>query len=555
MSPTKLIEIAGGLNNIQRILIDGSNLSLSLINPVEEPLLDNNAKIEKVAQEWQLTVRTDDELNAKALELLSDQLAERHKDEVNKLSVQDCSFRPTWHISPPCGLLNDPNGFIFHQGKYHLFYQWNPFACTHKDKYWAHLTSTDLLSWQWHEPSLTPSHWYDSHGAFSGHAVSHESELYLFYTGNSRLGHDQSRRTTQCLAKSSDGIHFDKLGPIIDTVPQGLTQHFRDPKVYFRCGRWNMLLGAQTAALEGRLAHYQSDDLLNWTYQGLLGSELGDLGYMWECPDFFELSDQPFVVIGPQGIPSPSKHDTNPHQNRIFLVQDSTNNGFTFKQGWALDHGFDFYAPQTTLAKDGRRVLVGWMGLPDDVEQPSVANGWIHQLTCVRELQYVNGKIIQTPARELERLMTEPFTQELGTTPIHLNTRAFELSISLDNDCQLIMADDNQHQVVLSFASCTQTFRFDRSNTLMTNGDSIREVTEVGHKIDVTILADSSSLELFINKGEIVMSGRVFLSPGATHFSLLGGNKSVVIRKVMPCSPPFLPLSSKPKETLHELHF
>ena len=124
--------------------------------------------------------------------------------------------RPRWHLAAPVGLLNDPNGFIEHDGRYHLFYQWNPLGCEHRNKGWGHVSSTDLLHWQ-HEPvALLPTEAYASHGCYSGSAVSDEQgRLTLIYTGNVKYP-DGSRTAYQCLARADGEGGFAKLGPVLD---------------------------------------------------------------------------------------------------------------------------------------------------------------------------------------------------------------------------------------------------------------------------------------------------------------------------------------------------
>lgn len=119
---------------------------------------------------------------------------------------------PCWHLAPVTGLMNDPNGFCWSGGRYHLFYQWNPLACDHKYKCWGHWSSTDLLHWQ-HEPlALMPDKEYDRNGCYSGSAVNNQGVLTLCYTGNVKFD-DGSRTAWQCLATENNQGGFDKLGP------------------------------------------------------------------------------------------------------------------------------------------------------------------------------------------------------------------------------------------------------------------------------------------------------------------------------------------------------
>lgn len=168
----------------------------------------------------------------------------------NQARVGDDPHRPHWHLSPNVGLLNDPNGFIHHNGRYHLFYQWNPLACAHGAKFWGHWSSPDLVSWR-HEPvALVPSESYETHGCYSGSAVVDNGAITLIYTGNVKYA-DGSRSAFQCLARENADGEYDKLGPVL-TLPEGYTGHVRDPKVWKHDGRWYMVLGAQDKQLRVR---------------------------------------------------------------------------------------------------------------------------------------------------------------------------------------------------------------------------------------------------------------------------------------------------------------
>jgi beta-fructofuranosidase len=125
-------------------------------------------------------------------------------------ALQDSHY-PAWHLAPATGLLNDPNGFIHFQGRFHLFYQWNPLGCQHNHKCWGHWSSADLLHWQ-HEPiALMPEEEYDRSGCYSGSAVDNQGELTLCYTGNVKFA-EGGRTAWQCLAVQNAEGGFDKSG-------------------------------------------------------------------------------------------------------------------------------------------------------------------------------------------------------------------------------------------------------------------------------------------------------------------------------------------------------
>jgi len=526
MSLLSIIQACGGISNVTRVLspdvrliIEVKDAALLLAQAKQQPY---DALLNQVTYQ-KSSLASDAPLKPQLL-AVGKMIAEQQLQRITPyIEPVECEHRPTWHISPPQGLLNDPNGFIYHQGQYHLFYQWYPFGCVHKDKHWAHLTSKDLVTWEWQPVPFTPSDYFDSHGVFSGHALSQGDELMIYYTGNVRTGVERERHTTQCLATSTDGINFTKHGPVVPELPPGVTPHCRDPKIIRHNDKWLMLLGAQREDEIGRLAIYESEDLKAWTFLALCGDELGDFGYMWECPDFFTLDTQDFVVIGPQGIDSCGKHHTIPHHNGIVKAQLDDCGKVTLSEFQHLDYGFDFYAPQSLQTPDGRRVMSAWMGLPDEINHPSSDNGWVHQLTTFRELSYVDGKLLQKPIKELENLRNQQVVIPEGAINHDLEQKAFELNVEMQWGSVLHLHQSEQTYCEIRLDKTSKTLFLDRSNTLMREGDSIRELAlPDSDSVQLQILADTSALEIFINNGEAVMSARIFTEQDATNISFQG---------------------------------
>ena len=416
-------------------------------------------------------------------------------------------LRPCWHLAPPVGLLNDPNGFIQHQGRYHLFYQWNPFACAHGAKLWGHWSSTDLLHWR-HEPvALVPSEPYESHGCYSGSAVVQDNRIVLIYTGNVKYP-DGSRTANQCLAIANERDEFDKLGPVLP-LPAGYSGHVRDPKVWQHDGRWYMVLGAQDLQQQGKVILLVSDDLQQWHSCGdIAGSRLnglGDFGYMWECPDLFALEGQDILICCPQGLPAEAERYLNTHQAGYFVGQlDYVQAHFPHGEFHELDLGFEFYAPQTTQTEDGRRLLFGWMGIPDQDEllQPTVAQSWIHTMTCPRELSYHDGQLYQRPARELQQLRGERR---------YWQGRADDAPLYTADSAELWLQCDGPFRLQLA-----QALSLEWDGTRLTLSRPHVRTADLEHRYwrgnltELQILSDHSSVEIFINGGAAVMSARYF---------------------------------------------
>jgi len=516
----EFIYLAGGVHNILRVLLSQNKTALCIKKTKLVMDLPDDVQLEHVLDEEHL-ISESVQTNKKELMALGREIDNDCRMNISEYLIPEPSpYRPGWHISPPVGLINDPNGFIFHGGKYRLCYQWYPYNCLHKDKYWVQMSSSDLVNWTWDSIALTPSDWFDSHGVFSGHAISIDDKIMVFYTGNTRIGEKRIRQTTQCAAISTDAVHYEKIGPLISCPPKGVTEHIRDPKIVHHHDMWWMFLGAQTDDLKGRLAVYKSHDLYNWEYDSLYGEELGDFGYMWECPDIFDIDGQYYFSFSPQGIESESSLNTLPHHNRIAPLNFTKDGGIELGHPVIMDHGFDFYASQSAITPDGRRVIIGWMGLPEEIDQPSCEQGWVHQFTLTRELTINNGKLIQTPCEELVSLRGSLLDFDENTGDFDLQTKQFELNVTLKKGGEIQLFANEEYACVIRFDEEQNRLLLDRSRTLQRQGDFLRELALCGDEVELHIFADNSSIEIFVNGGEGVMTARVFTPASATRLIL-----------------------------------
>jgi len=463
---------------------------------------------------------------------MANEWLENARQVIEKHSMNSSDpFRPAYHISPKAGLLNDPNGLIQFNGQYHIFYQWNPFACDHSQKYWGHYISDDLVHWREVPPALAPDASYDANGCYSGSAFVHNDELYLFYTGNLKHGPEQQyRASSQCLAKSKNGIDFEKIGIVIDGQPAGYTAHFRDPKIWQSGSEWYAVLGAQTDTLQGQVLLYRSDNLIEWQCLGpIAGSGIppfGHFGYMWECPDLFYLNPHWVMLASPQGLEPEGMKYQNIYQSGYLIGSLNTQNvQFSAQQFEELDRGFEFYAPQSFEDNQGRRIMLGWMGLPEQNEQPTVEYGWIHQMTLPRELTVRDNKLFQTPVAELAALRQSHIAHQ---------ERIFEGELSLDGvagDCYELRAEfihlqsslslklrSNGHDqyVLLHIDPLLKIITLDRNHAGSGEGGIRQCQIESIESIELVIYMDKSSLEIFINQGAEVFSSRLFPDAAST---------------------------------------
>ncbi|WKA53191.1 glycoside hydrolase family 32 protein [Planococcus shixiaomingii] len=442
-----------------------------------------------------------------------------HLLEAYKENHSSDPHRLQFHLMPAVGLLNDPNGLIQYKGTYHVFFQWNPFGTVHGPKCWGHYTSQDLVYWQNHQPSLVPSEWYEKDGCYSGSAVEVDGDMVLFYSGNVKH-EDGTRETYQCMAVSHNGFDFEKKGPVV-LLPEGYTAHFRDPKVWKRDGVWYMVVGAQTFYQEGAVVLFASVDLKEWELKGILaGSHLNgltDFGYMWECPDFFELDDQDVLLVSPQGLEEKESFYQNEFQSGYFVGKWQVGTTeFPHGEFHELDRGFDFYAPQTFQDKAGRRIMLGWMGITDEQEsfQPTIERGWVHALTIPRELELKNSRIIQKPVQELKQM------REAG---------GFKCQTSLENETKtwhelsgivselVIRFQQNHAETIeieirknLSIIYDKQINRLTLKRKRFEDGKIESRSCFLDKLEDLHIYLDTSAIEIFVNGGQEVFTARFF---------------------------------------------
>ncbi|MDQ0230367.1 glycoside hydrolase family 32 protein [Metabacillus malikii] len=461
-----------------------------------------------------------------------------------KMKVESCQWRQTFHIQPPTGLLNDPNGFSYFNGEYHLFYQWFPLGPVHGLKYWYHTKSTDLVHWENVGVAIKPNKEFDSHGAYSGSGIVKDDKLYLMYTGNTR-DENWVRKPYQAMAMlDKEGKITKYPTPVISEVPIGYTDHFRDPKVWELNGTYYAVIGAQRLDESGCVVLYESKDLLSWDFLGEVETDLKQFGYMWECPDYFELDDKGILLFSPQGLEPEGDRYHNIYQSGYLVGEtlDIEQRRFTHKKFHELDRGFDFYAPQTMKAPDGRRLLVGWMGLPE-IEYPTDENGWAHCLTIPRELQLKDDRLIQKPVAELTKSRKEKsgFAKTIHhDVQNELTGTHFELICELQDmsaaSFGIEFRASAEEKTVLEYNKEENKIKLDRSLSGKSFGEEFgtsRSCLINGDVKKIQLFVDTSSVEIFINDGEEVFTSRIFPKPESDEirFYVNGGHATVTVEK------------------------
>ena len=442
-------------------------------------------------------------------------------------TVAGCPFRTRYHIMPPVGWLNDPNGLCQFKGEFQAYFQYSPLNVNGGGGYWGHCVSKDLLHWEYREPVLTADIPQDASGVYSGSALVEDNKIYIFYTGNVKKPGDYDyidagRTSTQILVESEDGQNMSEKTILLgmEDYPEDMTQHIRDPKVWKEDGEYYMVLGARVRAWDsqgkrrdkGGVLIYVSEDKKNWSlYRELVPEK--PFGYMWECPDIFSLFEERLLSFCPQGLEAREDRFQNIYQSGYVFFSQMEDLEDNFRE-W--DMGFDFYAPQSFETEDGRRILIGWAGVPDTAKTHrnlSVENGWQHCLTIPAELTCHDGKVYRMPVRELEDLDWKRAVLENGRYRWADKTLRAVFSQVQGEKRQICIGTEKNHLTVTVQGDQVELSFLDKEGTpAPCGGGRGKRTGRVENKVeDLLILIDSSIVEIFVNQGELVFTTRIYL--------------------------------------------
>ena len=431
----------------------------------------------------------------------ANEFIQAHKSEVNQ------RWYPVYHIAAPYGWINDPNGFSYFNGEYHFFYQHYPYKTEWGPMHWGHVKSKDLAHWEHLPVALAPDQKYDvdyTGGCFSGSGIVKDNKLYLIYTAHHETK-EGVRTETQALAVSSDGVHFEKSkkNPIIK-VPKGndfSAVDFRDPKVWEHDGNYYLVVGTKTTDNPslGEIMLFESKDLEKWNYRGIAAkSKNADEGFMWECPNFTEVDGKDILIL------SPMLNDNGKEAHKVvYTVGNMDYKAGKYSHGDfdLLDYGFDFYAPQVMTAPDGRVIMIGWMDNWDiPIVEKTSGDGWACQMTVPRELNFKDGKSYKNLTINKETKL-DGVRGSVGELVINADaSQSFQIKLRASAD----------EETVLAFDKATNKFCVIRDKS----GEGAGGISEVqlapSNNLKLQIFMDKSSVEVFLNDGEAVISNRIY---------------------------------------------
>lgn len=453
-------------------------------------------------------------------------------DEIRDLyeRISNSAYRQTYHVQPVTGLSSDPNGFAWHNGVWHLFYQWCPWGAVHGLKYWYHVSSKDLISWKNEGIGLAPDRDYDNKGTHSGSAISAGDDLYFFYTGNHR-DDNWVRTPYTCAAVLDESGKPQKLEEPLFGPRDDYSEHQRDPKIVWNeeKQKYYIFIGAQTQDLRGTVLIYESEKLLEgWKFSGELkvpGYE--NFGGMWECPCIQRISGKDLLLFSPQYTKLPNRGESTNHN--VFLIGHMDYDTLTFtpeSEYRYLDYGFDFYAAQlaANVSDPDKAIIISWIGLPDN-HYPTEEEDWEGSMTLPRELHIKNGKLVQTPLSEIEQLREAEIKAE-GVLP-----KACELLVTPpagDFDLNLFTKADGTGGFRIHYNPDTKTVTVDRTGLNKRFNQKVFEVLDMPLETELRslrIFIDHSSVEIFVNDGEEVFTSHCYPEDTEHHYTTSEGTE------------------------------
>ena len=472
-------------------------------------------------------------------------------------SAQRPDPRPTYHFAPAANWMNDPNGLVYYDGEYHLFFQYNPHGDRWGHMNWGHAVSRDLVHWE-ELPIAIPE--TADVMAFSGSAVvdwnnttgfgkGGKPPLVAIYTGHN----PKAKLQSQYVAYSNDrGRTWTVHGEVLSVG----SPEFRDPKVFWHAPtkRWVMVA---VMALENRAVLFTSPDLKQWTFASSFGPA-GGRGKNWECPDLFELP-----VEG--GMPGEKRWvlGINLGDNAVgggsggqYFVGDFDGKRFTTVPGWPgeaqwMDYGADFYAAVSwnDLPKtDPRRIWIGWA---NDWRYAEAIPTWPARglMTVPREVTLkktpTGYRIAQAPVREVASLhgARQDFSATLNETPTDLPVvggsadLTFDLDTGTADQVTIALTDEQGYQTLIGVNPGVDEVFIDRtrSGPHFHDGFANRHIAPVdlaGKRVRLRLLADQSILELFVGDGTRTITDRFFRGGGQLRWSASarGGNAKLTMQ-------------------------
>lgn len=427
-------------------------------------------------------------------------------------------YRLKYHMMPPIGWLNDPNGLIYFNKRYHLYYQFNPYASCPGKMCWGHFVSEDLISYVDDGVALKPD--LEDASAYSGGSIESDGKIIAFYTLHIENKTSQSEEVYK--AVSSEGFCFDQGVKAFDneSLPKNISRtDFRDPCPVKIGNTYYVFVGGKDKALEkGVIIVLSGRNPDKLEYAFTLGPyyELGDMG---ECPSYFRAGDKDVIVVSGCNVPE-RDNDFKNINSSVFIV-----GSLDFEKGKMdvdfireIDKGDSFYAPQFIRGSD-KPVMIGWLEMWEKKYPTREKNhGWVGAFSIPREISVKNGEIYQTPVESLNKYLSEA---EDGEVP-----KCADITFKFNGEGSLTVKGDDG-EVVIGKDSGVYL------DTNLTNNlfGCVRRTNRSYENCEVRVLLDVSSIEVFVDGGREVISSRIYID-GSYNLEIKGGISDIRIKEI-----------------------
>lgn len=439
--------------------------------------------------------------------------------------TSDTPCREICHFTPPCGWLNDPNGLCWHDGWYHLYYQFYPHAQQWGNMHWGHAVSRDLVHWV-HQPVLfTPqqSLLEDNTlagGAFSGSAAVCEDGIRFYFTRHiAPQSHEEQMCETQVMALSKNGIVCTDETEIIHRDRAELSYHFRDPKVFERDGKNQLVLGTCVNGIPAVVLYVEEES--GWQYRGpLILADVPGCESI-ECPDLFELEGQTTVLAALM-----NRVEECGRKNPLMWYRGKWQGDLlALERGDLLDFGGNLYAVQT-FEHSGERILLGWVA--DFYNEHRALQGGVCGSIChPRELFWRDGRLCQKPVQAVYSLYnTQLFDGKAENATISLiEGNSYYAHIVLAHDCDFMAVIASQGGDSLSLVC-------ENADTRLISSRIPDAVFHSGcsYPRDIEIFFDRRVAEVFLNGGEHVGTKTFYCANNQGSFSFSTSDQSAIER-------------------------
>ena len=466
-------------------------------------------------------------------------------------SGYDEQYRPQIHFTPAKNWINDPNGMVYQDGTYHLFYQYNPQGNDWGNMSWGHATSTDLMHWTEQAVALTR----DALGAvFSGSCVIDKNNtagfganaMVALYTAAGETG-DVAGKQQQSIAYSTDGgKNFTRFAnnPVIKNDDDNL----RDPKVFWHesSKQWIMALAK---GWKMGVEFYGSADLKSWKHLSTFVVPLkGRPSLQWECPDLFPLNlkSQTSNLNSEKWVLIVSVNPGGPlvGSGTMYFTGQFDGTTFTADEGdyplW-LDYGMDNYAGVTWSNTGDRHIMIGWMN-NWSYSGAVPCSPWRSAMTLPRELSLTEyeGKplLCSTVVKEIDGIAGQ--WQNAGATFDAGKAYQLRLTVALDRSTTVTLSNDQGEQFSFDISGSARTLTAHRTGTSgLTSFNGTFSIPSMnaplcveGNSVTLDVFVDQSSVEIFTRQGTLSMTNQVFPSSIYNHLTVAGADCEAQFRQL-----------------------